>query len=182
MGSLTFDGKPIKKSGKRGIWKKRSISRCNMLDRPGLHKKGNFYYASFWKKSKDGKLLKEIKKDKDNIEVFAKKTIDYIASKYNNLQEFCIVTTPKRRHKTSNFSDCVCKYISNVLQIPYYADIIKCMGRSRINPKFRRIGEIAEQNIILFDDIITTGSTITATYNLLGDKNIIVIVGVNNNK
>ncbi len=45
----------------------------------------------------------------------------------------------------------------------------------------RNAGNINEQNIIVFDDILTTGATLDAVNNLLSDKNCFFVVGIDNN-
>ncbi len=51
----------------------------------------------------------------------------------------------------------------------------------RINPVFTLHANINEQNIIVFDDILTTGATLDAVNNLLSDKNCFFVVGIDNN-
>lgn len=58
---------------------------------------------------------------------------------------------------------------------------MRCINRTRINPGFYLLRPIEEPGIILFDDICTAGSTLTAAYDLLKDrKQVICIVGINN--
>ena len=41
--------------------------------------------------------------------------------------------------------------------------------------------DIPEHNVIIYDDIVTTGSTLIATKKLLPGKNLLFIVGIKNN-
>ena len=41
--------------------------------------------------------------------------------------------------------------------------------------------DIPESNVILYDDILTTGSTIRACVHLLNGKNIVCVIGIDNN-
>ena len=41
--------------------------------------------------------------------------------------------------------------------------------------------QVEEKNVIIYDDILTTGSTVGALRNLMEGKNVIVIIGINNN-
>lgn len=51
----------------------------------------------------------------------------------------------------------------------------------RINPQFTLHADIKEHNIIVFDDILTTGATLDAVNKLLADKNCFFVVGIDNN-
>lgn len=93
-----------------------------------------------------------------------------------------MITTPKRRHKETNFAESVCEEIAKEIGIVFYKDTITAKTRQRINPKFDLEKDIKESNIIVYDDdIITTGSTLVGVNKLLTDKNILYIVGINNN-
>lgn len=52
---------------------------------------------------------------------------------------------------------------------------------NRINPTFTLNADIKENNVIVFDDILTTGATLVAVDKLLPDKNCFYVVGINNN-
>lgn len=75
----------------------------------------------------------------------------------------------------------VCEEIAKEIGIVFYKDTITAKTRQRINPKFNLEKDIKENNIIVYDDIITTGSTLVGVHKLLADKNILYIVGINNN-
>jgi predicted amidophosphoribosyltransferase len=183
--TLSFDGQVLsRKPRRKSIFSRKKTARCDLVYRQEKHKKGDFYYISFWKRSVEGYLLRDIKKNDENIQLFADKIVEYITGVYGDIQgnDYCIITTPKRRHKTSNFSDKVCKLAGARLHISYYENAVISIGKRRIRPLFRLTKDIKEVKIILFDDIITTGSTMTATYKLLTGKNVIVIAGINNNK
>jgi phosphoribosylpyrophosphate synthetase len=169
---------------KRNAWNKNQ-SFCDMTEKLKIHKKGAFYYLSFWESSEEGKDLTEIKSDNTMIDFFAAKFIEIIPAIYGkNLKSggFCIITSPKRRHKEHNFASEICKTVSKKLDIKFYEDLIECKNKARINPDFSLKYKFPEKNVLVLDDIITTGSTLTAIFLLLkDDKNLHFIAGINNN-
>jgi pyrimidine operon attenuation protein/uracil phosphoribosyltransferase len=98
-----------------------------------------------------------------------------------HLGGWCIVTTPKRRHKEMNFASATAAIIAQRLNIPFYDNVISAKNRQRINPVFKLEYTFEEPNVIVFDDILTTGSTLGACRQVLADKNCVFIVGINNN-
>ncbi len=160
-------------------------SRCDMSDNIKLHKKGDFYFTSIWQRSEEGRPLSDIKSDINMVNYFAKTMTSFIPALlgYNLSPDYCIITTPKRRNKETNFATEVCKIISKDLHVNFYEDALLCSSKKRVNAVFRLIHEIPEKNIIIFDDIITTGSTLIAANNALrSKKNCVFLVGINNNK
>ena len=95
---------------------------------------------------------------------------------------WAIVATPKRRHLTHNFASLIAEEIGNRLGIPFYDDCAHARTRERINAVFTANNIPAEQNIIVFDDFVTTGSTIIAMKNLLDSlgKTSVYFIGINN--
>ena len=81
---------------------------------------------------------------------------------------WCIVTTPKRRHKGEvHFASEICKIAAKELGINFYEDALTCRNRHRIEPEFELELFPKERNVILYDDIITTGSTMNEARRLL---------------
>jgi hypothetical protein len=196
--NLAWDRKNLKKIGKKfevkpdewNIKSKPNIrgdqkAYCDLEDKPALRRKGDFYIITFWKRSENGNTLTEIKENPLMVDFFANKAIEFIGKTCGrNLRagNWCLITTPKRRHKETNFATEVCKKIAVSLNFPFYEDCIECKTKERINPVFSLTREIKERNIVVFDDIMTTGSTLTATHNLLKhDKNMMFFVGILNN-
>ncbi len=95
---------------------------------------------------------------------------------------WCICTTPKRRHKERNFATLVSIEIANRLKIPFYEDVALCRSRQRVNAVFDLNVLPSEPNVIVFDDFVTTGSTLDAMHRLLGPlgKNLLFVAGINN--
>ncbi len=162
-------------------WKKHERF-CNMLPKVRIHRKGGFYYISLFASTKDGMSFVEIKNSGECAETISRAATELILSMVRPDDEWCIVTTPRRRHFTEyHLATDICKKIARGLNIEFYESAIQCLNKKRINPEFYLLRPITEQRIILFDDICTTGSTITAAYDVLGErKQILCIVGINN--
>ena len=159
-------------------WKKRERF-CNMQPKVRIHRKGGFYYISLFASTKDGMSFTEIKNSGECAEAISNAVTELILSMVRPDDEWCIVTTPKRTEY--HFATDICKKIARGLNIKFYESAIQCLNKTRINPEFHLLRPITEQRIILFDDICTTGSTITAAYELLKErKQVLCIVGINN--
>lgn len=161
----------------------RSEKRCNLVEHLSFHVKMETSFHASFNTTQEGFLLFEIKEDFDNVSLFARSAIDLIEKiGLSDVQGYAIVSAPKRRHKENNFADCVCEQISAELGIPYKKDLFVALNSDRIHPKFEMC-DIDEQNVIFYDDILTTGSTMLTCYRMLKDygiKNIINIIGINN--
>ena len=72
--------------------------------------------------------------------------------------------------------------LSKKLGIPFYEDVITAGNRRRIEPVFEMSAEVGQPNVILYDDIITTGSTLTESRRLLTEagKNVLAIAAIRN--
>lgn len=73
-------------------------------------------------------------------------------------------------------------YVAMETIIPFYENAIQCLTKDRLNPEFFLLRPIKEKKIIVYDDILTTGSTLLATYELLRDREqLLFLIGINNN-
>jgi predicted RNA-binding protein len=160
---------------------------CDMSDALKVHRRGEFAYVSFWENTETGWKLSDIKSDPKSVETFSTKSIDMIQATlgYNlSAGDWSIVTTPRRRHKELHFATEICKKISEVLKIPFYEDVIVSRTKNRLKPEFTVVKVIKENNVIVFDDIATTGMTLKATHDVLSKrtlrKNCFFIVGISN--
>ena len=81
-----------------------------------------------------------------------------------------------------HFASEICEETSKRLGIPFYRDVVIAKNRGRITPSFSLQINPSENNIILFDDILTTGITIQETRKLLiaQGHTVIPIVGIRN--
>lgn len=181
-----FAKEEFKEDQERKGWKsdkeaKESV--CDMAENIAYHSKQDFAFISSFKKSEQGVPLSQIKSDFSNVATFAKAAVNLIKRiiGLNIKEDWALITTPKRRHKETNFAESVCEEIAKEIGIVFYKDTITAKTRQRINPKFNLEKDIKENNIIVYDDIITTGSTLVGVHKLLTDKNVIYIVGINNN-
>lgn len=152
---------------------------CDLKERLAIHRRNFGIYASSFKTSEKGIKLSEIKKE-ENILLFAMEAAKLIKGlfRFNITKEWCIITTPRRRHKSWHFATMVCKKVSEIVGIPFYEDVLYAPNRDRLNPKFELLKDIKENNIIIYDDIITTGKTIESTVKPFKDRNVLIIVGI----
>lgn len=170
---------------RRKAWDKTVEARCNFDFRPRITPRAGLWFLSLWQKSLMGRTLTEIKSDPAEIPHFADAVSDFLI-KYLGPAfasgHWCICTSPKRRHKEHNFATLICEQIGERLQIPFYEDVALCHSRQRINAVFTLNVLPEEPNIIVFDDFVTTGSTLRAMHELLisHDKNILFVAGINN--
>lgn len=62
------------------------------------------------------------------------------------------------------------------LAIPFYADAVIAKDRNRIEPVFTLEVDPRERNVLIFDDIITTGQTARTIRELLLEKGHVVLI------
>ena len=170
---------------KRSAWDKSEEARCNFEYRPRISPRAGIWFLSLWQKSVTGRTLTDIKSDPAEIPHFAAAVSDFISEVLGrNLAEgnWCICTTPKRRHKVRNFASLICEAIHERLHIPFYEDVALCHTRQRVNAVFTLNRLPVEPNVIVFDDFVTTGSTLKAMHELLAKyhKNLLFVTGINN--
>ena len=72
--------------------------------------------------------------------------------------------------------------IAKELGIPFYFDCAHCHSKQRVGAVFDPNNLPHEPNVIVFDDFVTTGSTLLAMKNLLQEhgKNPVFFAGINN--
>lgn len=176
---------------KRKAWNEDStdLARCDF--QPGraslMLRDGSFRSISLWRRSVKGMSLTEIKASDDMIPFFVGHMSQFIASVLGDKlckEHFAIVAPPKRRHKRRNFASIVANGIAQNLGINFYDNFAQCKSRQRVNAVFTADFVPKEHNIIVFDDFVTTGSTLIAMKNLLDslNRNSIFFTGVLNKK
>lgn len=175
-------------SGPRKAWHADNgdLARCDLSEEHvHMFPKVGLRVIAVWKRSVKGPTLAEIKADDNKVPLFANRLADTIRSVLgSNLRAggYAIVTTPRRRHKERNFACMVSEAISERLGIPYRADVAIARTKQRIGVDFEPGNIPQEVNLIVFDDFVTTGSTLGAMNRLLAPlgKNLIYFTGVDN--
>ena len=156
--------------------------RCDLKKQIKQTDNGQYIYTTLFNVSKEGKTLEEIKEDAGNIQPFADCACWYINKAVGRLGEsWCLMTTPRRRNKDFHFATKVCEAISEELHIPFYPDAVQAINNRRVEPVFEKNVNPIEENIILYDDIITTGKTIQKTRELfVVDHAVFPIISIRN--
>lgn len=166
-------------------WDKTVEARCDFTPRPRLTRRSGLFFLSYWQKSVYGRTLTEIKADDSMVPFFAstmKSFLSEIIGPDLSTGCWCIITTPKRRHLVKNFATRISEQIAEHLDIPFYEDVCSCRTKQRVGAIFDVNIVPKEQNIICFDDFVTTGQTLQAMKRALEpfNKNILFISGINN--
>lgn len=167
-------------------WKEKTdLARCDFKHIWRITPRGGVLFISIWQKSIMGKLLTEIKEDDNMIPRFANEVSDavikVIGSNLHN-GDWALITAPRRRHIERNFATLVCLRMADILNIPFYEDILHCKSKHRVGAVFT-LSEIPKEcNIVVFDDIVTTGSTLGSIKEAFKDlgKNLVFFAGINN--
>ena len=170
---------------KRKGWDKTVEARCDFTPRPRLTRRSGLDFLSYWQKSVYGRTLTEIKADDSMVPFFADTMKSYISDIIGpdlSKGSWCIITTPKRRHLVKNFATRISEQVAARLSIPFYEDVCSCRTKQRVGAIFDVNVVPKEQNIICFDDFVTTGQTIQAMKRALEpyNKNILFFSGINN--
>lgn len=169
----------------RKSWDKSQEARCDFNYKLRLTRRSNVNFISIWQKSIQGRTLTDIKSDPDMVAFFADSICPVIKEMvgYNlSLGQWCVVTSPKRRHKEKNFATLISERLGQMLEIPFYEDVAFCHTKQRVNAVFELNVLPVEPNIIVFDDFVTTGQTLAGMKHLLQPlgKNLVFFTGVNN--
>lgn len=151
---------------------------CDLKEKPGMFLKDGRRYYGIFRTGKEGKKLEEIKVP-ESVPYFTETALRFIFELLGvNLRTsgWCIATTPRRRHRTGfHFATEICYALAENLCLPFYEDIVICSNRGRLFPIMEQIKFPAEKNIILYDDILTTGTTMKTTREMLADAGYTVV-------
>ena len=169
----------------RKAWDKSVESRCDFTPKLRLTRRASTNFISLWQKSIFGRTLTEIKADDSMVQFFIDSLVPIInecVGYHISSGNWAIVTTPMRRHREHNFASRIAEGIGNTLGIPFYFDCAHCQSKQRVGAVFLPNNIPSEQNVVVFDDFVTTGSTLLAMKNLLHEhqKNTVFITGINN--
>ena len=184
------DEKDLFSPKKRAAWKdvQQAEARCDFAPNKVRisYRNPAFGIISLWKKSVYGRTLTDIKADPEMVEKFAvgmNTLIRQILGDSLASGDWCIVTSPKRRHKERNFASLISARLADLLGIRFYEDLAECHSKHRVGAVFTFGAEPPkENNIIVFDDFVTTGATMISMRELLRPlgKNLVFFTGINN--
>ena len=166
-------------------WTNRGM-RCDMVPNITSREKSGKRYISLHAVTKEGKTLEEIKNDKTCERQLAEELVTFIRQSLSgNLSEcgWAIITTGRRRHRDGyHFATEICRKAAMELRIPFYEGAIECGNSDRLKPELKIVKAPKEKNLILFDDVITTGNTMVKTIELLAAAGYTVmpIIGIRN--
>ncbi len=184
MADFNFD---ISDCGKRRLSWARTEKYCDLKKKIRLCPQGEMIVSTLYAVGKRGIPITSIKENPDNVPLFADNLVDFLdhALGVANISKggWCILTTPRRRHKDGfHFSTEICKAVAKILHIPFYRDALSAKNRCRIEPEFFMDKNPAEPNVIVYDDIITTGETMRTVRRLLSDAGHVtfLVVGIKN--
>ena len=169
----------------RKAWDKSVEARCDFSPKLRLTRRASTNFISLWQKSIFGRTLTEIKADDSMVQFFIDSLVPIInecVGYHISSGNWAVVTTPMRRHRERNFASRIAEGIGSSLGIPFYFDCAHCQSKQRVGAVFLPNNIPAEPNVIVFDDFVTTGSTLLAMKNLLHEhqKNTVFITGINN--
>jgi hypothetical protein len=178
-------GKDIFSAKSRKAWDKSEEARCDFQYHLRLTRRASTNFVSIWQKSVFGRTLTEIKGDDEMVPFFIENltpVIQEMIGYHLSNGSWAIVTTPMRRHKERNFASRIAEGLAHKLGIPFYFDCAHCRSKQRIGAVFDANNIPMEPNVIVFDDFVTTGSTLQSMKNLLQKegKNPVFICGINN--
>ena len=130
---------------KRAAWKdvQQAEARCDFAPNKVRisYRNPSFGIISLWKKSVYGRTLTDIKSDPDMVEKFAEgmnTLIRQILGHSLSSGDWCIVTSPKRRHKVRNFASLISARLAELLGIPFYEDVAECNSKHRVGAVVRQ--------------------------------------------
>lgn len=188
--SVSDKSKDLFAEKQRAAWKEKQAdeARCDFAPNKVRisYRNPEFGIISLWKKSLYGRTLTDIKSDPNMVEKFAagmNTLIRQILGQSLSAGDWCIVTSPKRRHKERNFASLISARLGELLGIPFYEDVAECHSKHRVGAVFTFGSEPPkENNIIVFDDFVTSGATMISMRNLLMPlgKNLVFFTAINN--
>ncbi len=155
----------------------------------GLYSRRTIFFHAFYKAYD----LESFKADLRNARTLADILTHLLKYFIPNPANWTIITTPKRAHTERlkyHFASEVLKITSAETGITFLEDVIGAKDKNKIEPVFFQLKPIPEKtNLIIFDDILTTGKTIYASLDVLKQNpennlqqtNPLIIIAVNNN-
>ena len=180
------DADPDQSDEKPGkAWTTRGV-KCDMEPHITIRVKNGHQYVSLYASSKEGMTLEEIKNNRECENKMSRELeacISQLAGKNLAANGWAMITTGRRRHRDGyHFATAVCKRTAEKLGLTFYEGAISCSNSDRLKPKLELVTEPEEKNLILFDDIITTGTTMSRTVEMLQAKGytVLTFIGIRN--
>ena len=153
--------------------------RCDLKKKISVRESNGSIYTSFFSAGKSGRPIDEIKEDPALVRPLADSFCDYVLRNLGaNIRQgdWCLCTTPRRRHREGfHFATEICRNASKQLGIPFCEEAMISNNRRRVETDFELVRNPKERNIILYDDIITTGMTIRDSRRMLVEAGHVVI-------
>ncbi len=155
----------------------------------GLYSRRTIFFHAFYKAYD----LEAFKADILNARILADILAHLLKYFIPNPAAWTIITTPKRAHTERlgyHFASEVLKITSAETGITFLEDVVGAKDKNKIEPVFFQLKPIPTgTNLIIFDDIFTTGKTIYTTLDVLKQNpennlqhtNPLIIIAVNNN-
>lgn len=166
-------------------WTTRGV-KCDMKPHITIRVKSGHQYVSLYASSKEGMTLEEIKNSRQCEKQMSDELagcISQLAGMNLGANGWAMITTGRRRHRDGyHFATAVCSRTAKKLGMKFYEGAISCSNSDRLKPELQLVTEPEEKNLILFDDIITTGTTMSRTIDLLQAKGytVLTIIGIRN--
>lgn len=153
---------------------------CDLVEKISLVRRNDRYYIHSFKTGKEGTPLGECK-IKANVDMFAESAATIMREFIGGeLSEWSLVCAPKRRHPVWNFGEEVCKAIAAKVGCKFVANMFTVGNKSRLDPAIVRLKPVPKGNVVLYDDILTTGMTMKVMEEHLKGCNLIRIIGISN--
>lgn len=185
-----IDAKPVKEVKDLFRERARTFSgnepRCDLTVIHRCYPKNNYYFFASYRQTNKGRTLNEIKEDIEMVDIFSETSMEIIDRAFGkNLKSggWALTVPPRRRHKEGlHFATETGRQIAYKIGIPFYSESAICTSRHRIGAVFEPGNIPEEPNIIVYDDIVTTGSTLTSMQNLLNqyDKTVFFVASIYN--
>lgn len=170
---------------KHKAWDKSVEARCDFTYRLRMTRRADTNFITVWQKSVYGRTLTDIKSDDSMIPFFASAMVKVIHETLGGSLDpssWAVVTTPMRRHRERNFASLIAESVATQLSVPFYFDCAHCHSKHRVGAVFSPNNIPREPNVIVFDDFVTTGSTLKSMRELLQShgKICLFFCGINN--
>ena len=160
-------------------------ARCDLKPCIRLTKRGVFF-ITVWKKSLFGRTLKELKADHNMVSVFSDAIVPVIQGVIGSSldpEQYAVICAPRRRHLDWNFGHESAAAVAKALDLHFYPDSCTARSKMRVGAVFDPANVPPQKNLIVYDDIVPTGQTLTSMHNLFHGqfgKNCIFFANINN--